>query len=95
MPDVYTPIAWAVAALALVAGAQLLGVTALLVLLLLALLALATFGFVTSGRTRQRSGNVDPRFLPTDEVFHDPSDGMVTRVHVDPKTGERRYSKVK
>lgn len=83
------------AALALVAGAHLLGVTALLLLLLLALLALTTFGFVASGRTRRWSGTVDPRFLPTDEVFHDPSDGTVTRVHVDPKTGERRYGKVK
>lgn len=31
------------------------------------------------------------RFRPTDEVFVDPTTGHKMRVHVDPRTGERRY----
>jgi hypothetical protein len=36
-------------------------------------------------------GYLDPRFLPTTEVFVDPASGHVMRVFVDPRTGERRY----
>ncbi|HEY5487684.1 MAG TPA: hypothetical protein VIK06_08560 [Candidatus Limnocylindrales bacterium] len=95
MPDVYTWIAWAVAALALVAGSQLLGVTGLLALLLLALLALTTLGFVSAQRARQADGRRNPRFEPTDEIFRAPGGDEVVRVYVDPKTGERRYWKLK
>jgi len=95
MPDVYTWIAWAVAALALVAGSQFLGVIGLLGVLLLTLLGLTTLGFVSARRARQADGRRDPRFEPTDEVFRDPGREGVVRVHVDPKTGERRYWRVK
>jgi hypothetical protein len=37
------------------------------------------------------SGSVEPRFRPTDELFVDPTTGVRMRVHVDPRTGERRY----
>jgi hypothetical protein len=39
-------------------------------------------------------GEPDPLpapFQPTDERFVDPTTGRVMRVHVDPRTGERRY----
>ena len=36
-------------------------------------------------------GPVEPRFRPTDEVFVDPTTQHRMRVHVDPRTGERRY----
>jgi len=36
-------------------------------------------------------GPMDPRFVPTGEVFGDPTSGRVMRVFVDPRTGERRY----
>jgi hypothetical protein len=36
-------------------------------------------------------GPVEPRFRPTDELFVDPTTGHRMRVHVDPRTGERRY----
>ena len=91
MPDVYTWIVWAVGALALVAGSEFLGVTGLLAVLLLALIGLIALGFVSGQRTRRRDAQEDPRFEPTDEVFRDPSGGGVVRVHVAPKTGERRY----
>ncbi len=93
MPDVYTWIAWAVAGLALVAGSEVLGVTGLLVVLLLALIGLIALGFVSGRRTRRRDAEVDPRFEPTDEVFRDPGGDGLVRVHVDPRTGERRYRK--
>jgi hypothetical protein len=34
---------------------------------------------------------VEPRFRPTDERFVDPTTHHTMRVHVDPRTGERRY----
>ncbi len=34
---------------------------------------------------------VDPRFLPTDERFVDPTTRRAVRVWVDPSSGERRY----
>jgi hypothetical protein len=36
-------------------------------------------------------GYIEPRFLPTYEVFIDPTSGRRMRVFVDPRTGERRY----
>jgi hypothetical protein len=33
----------------------------------------------------------ESRFQPTDEVFADPTTGVLMRVFVDPGTGERRY----
>jgi hypothetical protein len=95
MPDVYTAIAWAVAALAFVAGTQVLGAAAMLTLLLLALVALTRYGFVSGRRARGRNDRGNPRFEPTEEIFRNPGDEEVVRVHVDPKTGERRYWKVK
>jgi hypothetical protein len=37
------------------------------------------------------SGFLEPRFLPTTEVFQDPTSRRLMRVFVDPRTGERRY----
>jgi hypothetical protein len=37
------------------------------------------------------SGHLEPRFLPTNEVFADPTSHRLMRVFVDPRTGERRY----
>jgi hypothetical protein len=37
------------------------------------------------------SGSMEPRFLPTIEVFADPTSRRLMRVYVDPRTGERRY----
>jgi hypothetical protein len=36
-------------------------------------------------------GPLDPRFRPTDELFVDPTTRHLMRVHVDARTGERRY----
>ncbi|HSL34119.1 MAG TPA: hypothetical protein VK871_10755 [Candidatus Limnocylindrales bacterium] len=36
-------------------------------------------------------GPIEPRFRPTDELFVDPTTQHLMRVHVDPRTGERRY----
>jgi hypothetical protein len=36
-------------------------------------------------------GLLEPRFLPTNEVFVDPTTRRLMRVFVDPRTGERRY----
>jgi hypothetical protein len=36
-------------------------------------------------------GPLEPRFRPTDELFVDPTTQHTMRVHVDPRTGERRY----
>jgi hypothetical protein len=36
-------------------------------------------------------GVLEPRFVPTNEVFTDPTTRLVMRVFVDPRTGERRY----
>jgi len=37
------------------------------------------------------SGYVEPRFLPTGEIFGDPTSRDLMRVYIDPRTGERRY----
>jgi hypothetical protein len=95
MPDVYSWIAWAVAALAFVVGAQVLGATAMLTLLLLALVGLTSYVFVSGGRARRRHGQAASRFEPTEEIFRNPGDDEVVRVYEDPQTGERRYVKVK
>jgi hypothetical protein len=34
---------------------------------------------------------LEPRFLPTTELFVDPTSQRLMRVFVDPRTGERRY----
>jgi hypothetical protein len=36
-------------------------------------------------------GYLEPRFLPTTEVFRDPTTGRLMRVYTDPRTGQRRY----
>ena len=36
-------------------------------------------------------GYMEPRFVPTNEIFTDPTSRCVMRVFVDPRTGERRY----
>ncbi|MGD0017950.1 MAG: hypothetical protein ABSD62_01735 [Candidatus Limnocylindrales bacterium] len=36
-------------------------------------------------------GSIEPRFLPTNEVFVDPTSHRLMRVFVDPRSGERRY----
>ena len=91
MPDVYSWIAVAVAALAFVVGIQVFGVVGGFVLIVVALLALTAAAAFVGARARRRLARRDPRFLQTDEVFHDPSTRRVTRVHVDPTSGERRY----
>jgi hypothetical protein len=37
------------------------------------------------------TGPLEPRFRPTDELFVDPTTGHLMRVHIDPRSGERRY----
>ena len=37
------------------------------------------------------AGSIEPRFRATEELFVDPTTGHRMRVHVDPRTGERRY----
>lgn len=91
MPDVYTWIAWAVALLAFVLGVQVLGVAGGFVLVVVVLLAVTAAAALVGGQARRRLARRDPRFRPTDEVFRDPATGAVTRVHIDPATGERRY----
>jgi hypothetical protein len=46
---------------------------------------------VTGPGGGEPAGPVEPRFHPTDELFVDPTTGVRMRVHVDPRTGERRY----
>jgi hypothetical protein len=36
-------------------------------------------------------GALEPRFRRTDETFIDPTTGHLMRVHLDARTGERRY----
>jgi hypothetical protein len=93
MPDVYTWIAWAIAALALILGAQILGVSGLFLALVVAIVLLTFVGFASSRRAARHMARRDPRFQPTDEVFRDPASGVLTRVYVDATTGERRYWK--
>jgi membrane protein implicated in regulation of membrane protease activity len=91
MPDVYTWIALAVAATAFVLGIQVLGVTAGFALIVVVLVSLTAAAALAGNRARRRLARRESRFQRTDEVFHDPATGAVTRVHVDPNTGERRY----
>ena len=91
MPDVYSWIAVAVAVLAFVLGIQIFGVVGGFVLIVAALSMLTVAAALVGARARRRLARRDPRFQRTDEVFHDPSTGRVTRVHVDPASGERRY----
>jgi hypothetical protein len=93
MPDVYTWIAWSVAILALVLGTQLFGVSGAFLIVAVALLVLTTIGLAVGGRAKRRLERRDSRFQATEEIFRDPSSGELTRVHVDPETGERRYWK--
>jgi hypothetical protein len=37
------------------------------------------------------TGSLEPRFVPTSEVFIDPTSRYRMRVFEDPRTGERRY----
>ena len=91
MPDVYTWIALAAAALAFVLGIQVLGVAGGFILIVAVLSTVTLLAALVGSRARSRLAPRDPRFRRTDEVFHDPATGRVTRVHVDPATGERRY----
>jgi membrane protein implicated in regulation of membrane protease activity len=91
MPDVYSWIAVAIAALAFVLGIQVLGVVGGFVLIVVALATMTAAAAFVGAPTRRRLARRDSRFQRTDEVFHDPSTGRVTRVHVDPAKGERRY----
>ena len=93
MSDLYTWIAWALAITAFVLGTHAFGVAGVLLVLVAAILILTTFGAAAGGRARRLRERRDSRFQATDEVFHDPSSGERTRVHVDPETGERRYWK--
>src|SRR5688500_1103580 len=47
--------------------------------------------FEPNGPGGGEPGPVEPRFRPTDERFVDPTTHHTMRVHVDPRTGERRY----
>lgn len=95
MPDVRTWVAWALAGLAFVLGIQVLGMAGLFVVIVVGLVALTAAGFMAGQRVRRRYSRPDPRFLPTPEVFRDPRTGQTMRVHVDEKTGERRYWKAR
>jgi hypothetical protein len=44
-----------------------------------------------SGPGGGEEGFLEPRFLPTNELFIDPTTNRPMRVFVDPRTGERRY----
>jgi hypothetical protein len=48
-------------------------------------------GNATPGPGGGESGYIEPRFLPTNEVFIDPTSHHVMRVYEDPHNGERRY----
>jgi len=48
-------------------------------------------GHDTPGPGGGESGYLEPRFLPTTEVFTDPTSRRVMRVFVDPRSGECRY----
>jgi uncharacterized membrane protein YdfJ with MMPL/SSD domain len=91
MPDVYTWIALAVAATAFVLGIQVLGITGGVAVIVVVLGSLTAITALAGSRTRRRLARREPRFRPTDEVFHHPASGAVTRVHVDSNTRERRY----
>jgi hypothetical protein len=45
----------------------------------------------TPGPGGGERGHMEPRFIPTNEVFIDPTSHFRMRVYEDPRTGERRY----
>ncbi len=45
----------------------------------------------TPGPGGGEEGYLEPRFMPTTEVFRDPTSGRLMRVYEDPHSGERRY----
>lgn len=45
----------------------------------------------TPGPGGGEDGAMDPRFIPTIEVFVDATSNLLMRVYEDPRTGERRY----
>ena len=45
----------------------------------------------TPGPGGGETGPMEPRFAPTNEVFVDPSSGLLMRVYEDSLRGERRY----
>jgi hypothetical protein len=51
----------------------------------------AEVGHMDAGPGGGEEGYLEPRFLPTNEVFMDPTSHRLMRVFVDPRTGERRY----
>jgi hypothetical protein len=51
----------------------------------------AETGHLEAGPGGGEDGLLEPRFLPTNEVFLDPTTRRRMRVFVDPRTGERRY----
>jgi hypothetical protein len=91
MPDVYTMFAWAVAALALVLGAQVFGLVGLLVIVVVGFVLITLWGAAAGRRAAASLARREARFQRTEEVFRDARSGEVTRVYVDPATGERRY----
>ena len=48
-------------------------------------------GHLPPGPGSGETGAMDPRFVPTNEVFIDPVSHLAMRVYVDQRTGERRY----
>ncbi len=42
-------------------------------------------------RYQQNTGVLSAEFEPTQEVFFDPISNVLTRVYVNPQTGERKY----
>ena len=51
----------------------------------------AELGHEDAGPGGGEDGPLEPRFLPTNEVFLDPTSRRLMRVFVDPRSGERRY----
>ncbi len=88
--DIYQAIVYILTVFVLVVGSSILGPVVFLALVAFAVVALVAW--TIAGSERYRSRRPDPRFRPTDEVFADPGHrGRMTRVYVDPETGERAY----
>ncbi len=90
MPDLWTLIAWVVAATVLVVGASFLGVGVSVAVVILILVAITLGGTGLARRARRARGLPAHGFSPTAELFLDPATGDVTRVYVN-ASGERRY----
>jgi hypothetical protein len=58
-------------------------------LLLAVVIVFAVIGYFVWDR-RYRGGK-EGNFIRTDEVFKDPTTGILTRVYEDPATGKRQY----